>query len=183
MKKLQFLLLDAGPIIKLFELGIWDKFVDKCEAIISQTVANQAKRVGREFGIELDIEPYKNQGLVKIFDLEPSASKVFCDKFDLQYKAEIHPGEKETLAFLYNSNDPCIVCSADKAVFRVLGLLGRGEQGVSLEELTDKIGLQIGLNWTKVSPRDVDWWKFTKKFREVYTQKGRVDAAQSQGFV
>jgi len=97
MKKFRFLLLDAGPIIKLFELGIWDKFIDKCEATFSQTVKYQAENVGRELGIELDIEPYKNQGLVKIFDLEPSTSKVFYDKFDLQYKADIHPGEKETL--------------------------------------------------------------------------------------
>jgi hypothetical protein len=183
MKKLQFLLLDAGPIIKLFELGIWDKFVEKCEAIISQTVANQAERVGNELGIELDIEPYRTQGLVKIFDLDPKISKAFCDKFDLQYRAEIHPGEKETLAFLYNSKEPHKVCSADKAVFRVLGLLGRGEQGISLEEITNKVGLQIGIKWAKVSPKNFDWWKFTKKFREVYTQKGQIDAVQGHGCV
>lgn len=27
MKKFRFLLLDAGPIIKLFSLGIWDDFI------------------------------------------------------------------------------------------------------------------------------------------------------------
>jgi len=183
MKKFRFLLLDAGPIIKLFELGIWDKFIDKCEATFSQTVKYQAENVGRELGIELDIEPYKNQGLVKIFDLEPSTSKVFYDKFDLQYKVDIHPGEKETLAFLHKSSEPWIVCSADKAVFRVLGLLGRGKQGISLEELTDKSGLRVGISWAKVSPKDVDLWKFTKKFREKYTLKGQIDATQGQGLV
>ena len=43
MKKFQFLLLDAGPIIKLFELGIWDDFIKRCDVTISQTVANEAK--------------------------------------------------------------------------------------------------------------------------------------------
>ena len=43
MKRFQFLLLDAGPIIKLFELGLWDAFIKKYEVSISRTVANQAK--------------------------------------------------------------------------------------------------------------------------------------------
>lgn len=33
MKKFQFLLLDAGPIKKLFELGLWDKFIESCELL------------------------------------------------------------------------------------------------------------------------------------------------------
>jgi hypothetical protein len=38
MKKFQFLLLDAGPIIKLFELGLWDKFIEKCDVTIPRTI-------------------------------------------------------------------------------------------------------------------------------------------------
>jgi hypothetical protein len=34
MRKLPFLLLDAGPIIKLFELGMWEAFIEKCDVTI-----------------------------------------------------------------------------------------------------------------------------------------------------
>ena len=39
MKKFPFLLLDAGPIIKLFELNIWDEFLKRCDVNIPRTVA------------------------------------------------------------------------------------------------------------------------------------------------
>jgi hypothetical protein len=40
MKKFRFLLLDAGPIIKLFSLGIWDDFTKHCDVSISRIIAN-----------------------------------------------------------------------------------------------------------------------------------------------
>jgi hypothetical protein len=58
MKKFRFLLLDAGPIIKLFELGIWDRFIGKCEVTISRIVADEAKWASQEFeDIRIDMEP------------------------------------------------------------------------------------------------------------------------------
>ena len=48
MKKFQFLLLDAGPIIGLFELGLWDSFLAKCDVTISRIVADEAKYASRE---------------------------------------------------------------------------------------------------------------------------------------
>jgi hypothetical protein len=60
MEKLQFLLLDAGPIIKLFSLGIWDSFIKNCDVTVSQIVADQAKYASQEFeDICIDLEPYK----------------------------------------------------------------------------------------------------------------------------
>jgi hypothetical protein len=105
--------------------------------------------------------------------MELSVAKTFYDKFDMQYKAIIHSGEKETLAFLCNSSENWLVCSADGAVFRVVGLLGRIEQGISLEEILEKIGL---------SRRNLEW-KYTKKFREKYTRLGQVDSIQDKGLL
>lgn len=90
-------------------------------------------------------------------------------------------GEVQTLAFLCESSANWLLCSADGAVFRILGLLGRGEQGRSLEEILKEIGLQPSIRWDKITPRDEDW-KYTRKFREDYTQKGRTDSIQGQGF-
>jgi len=171
MEKLQFLLLDAGPIIKLFSLSIWDSFIKNCDVTVSQIVADQAKYASQEFeDIRIDLEPYKQN--VKIIDVDPVTVGSFYDKFNLQYKADIHPGEKETLAFLCSRTENWQLCSADGAVFRALAILGRAQQGISLEELLNKIGL---------SRRDLEW-KYTRKFREKYTHMGQMDSIQDKGF-
>jgi hypothetical protein len=175
MKKFPFLLLDAGPIIKLFELNIWDAFIENRNVAISKIVMNQAKWASQEFeDIRIDLEPYEQQGLIKIIDLEPTLVKAFYDKFNLQYKTGIHDGEKETLAFLCDSSENWLVCSADGAVFRVLGLLGKADQGISLQEILQNIG---------VSTSEKLEWKYTKKFRENYTRLGQINSVQGQGLL
>jgi hypothetical protein len=172
MKKFQFLLLDAGPIIKLFELGIWDTFIKKCDITISKIVADEAKWASQEFqDISIDLEHYKEQ--IKIIDVEFSVVKTFYDKFKLLYQADIHDGEKETLAFLCDSSEKWLVCSADRVVFKVLGLLGKANQGISLEEILQKVGL---------SRQNLER-KYTKKFREKHTRLGQVDSIQDKGLL
>ena len=128
MKKFQFLLLDAGPIIKLFEMDIWDEFIKRCDVTISKIVADEAKWASQEFqDIRIDLEPHEQQGVIKIIDLEAAIVKIFYDKFNLRYKAGIDDGEKETLAFLCDSTENWSACSADRAVFLVLGFLGKGD--------------------------------------------------------
>lgn len=125
MKKFPFLLLDAGPIIKLFELGIWEVFIDRCDVTVSQTVADQAKWANQEAqDIRIHLEPYKHQGLITIIDIDASLAKSFLDRFDRLLHAEVHPGERETLAFLCDSTEDwycalamvlffgCLACSA-----------------------------------------------------------------------
>lgn len=172
MKKFQFLLLDAGPIIKLFELGIWDDFIKRCMVTISRTVANEAKWASREFeDIRIDLMSFEQAGLIKVLDLDLSLVKTFYDRFDLQYRAEIDDGEKEILAFLCNSDEDWLACSSDHAVFRVLGLLGKPDQGISLQEVLDTIGL------SKTNLES----EYTKSFREKWTRKGQADSIQDKG--
>ena len=173
MKRFQFLLLDAGPIIELCKLDIWDDFIQRCNVTITRTVAAEAKYASLEFeDIRIDLESVENQSLVKIVDVDIPVVKTFYDKFDLLYKAIIDPGEKESLAFLCNSSERWLVCSADGAVFRALGILGRTEQGISLEEVLEQIGLSRKLEW-----------KYTRKFREKHTRLGQIDSIQNKGFV
>ncbi len=174
MKKFQFLLLDAGPIIKLFELGIWEVFIDRCDVTVSQTVADQAKWASQEAqDICIDLEPYEHQGLIKIIDIDASLAKSFLDRFDRLLQAEVHPGERETLAFLCDSTEDWLLCSGDGAVFRVLGLLGKGDQGVSLEEILKEIGLSKG---------SLEW-QYSKRFRQQYTRLGQQDSVQDGGLL
>ena len=172
MKRFQFLLLDAGPIIKLFELNLWDKFIDKCDVTIPRTIVeDETVFCGTE-----DNKTFLEQGLasyekkVKIVDVPLSLINNFYKRFDLTYQANIHPGEKEALAFLFNAPENFLLCSADKAVFKVLGLLGKSEQGISLEEILEQIGLKQNLGW-----------QYSKQFREKFTQMGQIDAIQDKG--
>ncbi|OHB62714.1 MAG: hypothetical protein A2Y77_16120 [Planctomycetes bacterium RBG_13_62_9] len=171
MNKFRFLLLDAGPIIKLFELGLWDNFVEKCDVTICRTVAQEGKWAhGEKQDICIDLETYGRAGQMSILDVDLSVIKTFYEKFDSLYKADLDPGEKETLAFLDSSSEPWLVCAADGAVFRTLGLLGKGEQGVSLEKVLAEIGLARALEW-----------QYTERFRQKYTRLGQMDSIQDKG--
>ena len=172
MKKFPFLLLDAGPIIKLFSLDLWDDFIKHCDVAVSRIIADDQALYTEDGKRQINLKSYEEQGLIKIIDVESSVVKTFYDKFDLLYKADIHDGEKETLAFLCNSPQDWLICSSDGAVFRTLGLLGKGEQGISFEEVLNKIGLSRSLEW-----------KYTKRFREKYTQLGQTDFVQGQGLM
>jgi hypothetical protein len=65
--------------------------------------------------------------------------------------------------------DQCDV-HLSRIVYRVLGNLGRRDQGVSLEEVLQKIGLgrKVG-------------WQYSKAFREQYTRQGETDGIQGRG--
>jgi len=174
MKKFRFLLLDAGPIIKLFELGIWEKFIERCDVTISSTVAVEAKWASQEYkDVKINLDTYKEK--IKIIETELSLASTFYTKLPNTYKddVEVQDGEVQTLAFLCDSSLDWRLCSADHVVFRILGLLGKGEQGRSLEEKTR-------IRWDKITPRDEDW-KYTKKFREKWTFEGQKDFIQGQG--
>lgn len=169
MKKFRFLLLDAGPIIKLFELGLWDDFISKCDVTICRTVAEDElvfaeTDKGKEY-IEHGLKSDEEKSLIKIIDIGLSVVKTFRESIPVFY--DIHEGEEETLAFLFNSTEEWKVCAADKAVFKILGYFNRMEQGISLEEVFRKVGYSKELEW-----------KYTKKFREQYTREGQVDAIQ-----
>jgi len=123
MKRFPFLLLDAGPIIKLFSSGIWDNLIKYCDITVSRTIAYHEALYTEDGTQRIDLRPYEEQGLIKILDLAASIVKSFHDTFDRLYEVDIHPGEKETLAFLCNSSEKWLVCSGDGALFRVVGLL------------------------------------------------------------
>lgn len=100
MKKFRFLLLDAGPIIKLFSLGIWDDFIKHCDISISRIIADNEALYTEDGTKQIDIKTYEEQGHIKILDVEISTVKAFYGKFDRLYKVDIHDGEKELLAFI-----------------------------------------------------------------------------------
>ncbi len=175
MKRFRFLLLDAGPIIKLFELGFWEEFVERCDVVIARTVVEEAVRTGQRdclSYIDFPFEQADEQGRIKIVDMPRSAIQSFLQDSTIGVKYAVDPGEAETLAFLSNSSENFTLCTADGPVFSVLGFLDRAESGISLEELLQKLGLSTS--------RKLEW-RFSKKFREKYTRIGRLDSIQDTG--
>lgn len=177
MKKFQFLLLDAGPIIKLFELGLWEKLIERCDVTIARTVVEEAVHIGQCSSldyIDFPFEKAAEQGRIKIIDMDLRAIQSFLRDSTIEIKYAIDPGEAETLTFLANSTEDFILCSADGPVFSTLGFLDMAKSGISLEELLKKVGLSPS--------QKLEWW-FSKKFHEKYTHAGQIDATQDKGLL
>lgn len=92
---------------------------------------------------------------------------LFCKPFDPSFKDRFDPGELESLTHACSTDpDTCRISSGDGIVYKTLGRLKRGEQGVSLEELLAEIGMQKSLK-----PM------FRRGFRDHYTRMGLLGLA------
>lgn len=156
--KYRLLLLDANVVIYLCELGLWEKFIEKCDVTLAKTVVDEVK----SYDLRPDIEAKKIQcveaSLKSIRDFRVKLGAVYLDRMD--------PGEAESLAYLMQSRERWQLSSGDEIVYKTLGLLNRAEQGISLEEILQGIGLgRSGL--------DV---QYTKEFRLNVTRKGQRDS-------
>ena len=174
MPKLRLLILDAGVVIYLHELQIWQSLLAQCEVFLSRIVAEkevlfQPGDEG-EYGEDIDLAPDISAGRVQVFDVNASEVKRFRDSFDPTYFGDMDDGESESLAFLVGQPSDYLISSGDAIVYRVLGNLGRGDQGISLEEILQRIGLG----------RKVDR-QYSKVFREKLTQIGAADMIQGRG--
>ena len=173
MKRFKLLLLDANVVIYLFEVGLWDKLVERCEVLLSRIVAErEAQFFEKDDGekVYFDLQPYIADKRVAIVDTSVADIKAFRDLFDPVYLSRLDDGESESLAYLITSPEKCLICSADAIVFRFLALLDRIEQGLSLEEILGSIGLGRSMPW-----------EFSKQYRERWTQVGARHKIQGQG--
>ena len=173
MSKLKLLILDANVVIFLNERGIWSKLIARCDVSLPFTVVDEASFFDDDNGERhyINLSDDISQGTVSVFQVSLGDLKKFQQRFDSLYISQIDPGELEALAYLCESSDEYSISSGDAIVYRVLGRLGKGEQGISLEEILASMGLQQ----TNIG------WQFTKKFREKYTADGFTDMMQNRG--
>jgi hypothetical protein len=161
----RLLLLDANVVIYLFELGIWEAVMNRCEIHLARSIVEEEAifwEDGQGQRINIDWSRYDGSGGVYVFDVSVSELKAFYDSFDQIYLEKLDLGESESLAYLVNNEDEeYLISSADKIIYRVLGNLGLGEQGISLEEILDKLGMTRRLSH-----------EYSKKYREKWTKKG-----------
>ena len=148
MQKFRLLLLDANIVIELHKLGLWEKVVREYSATLTSTVVDEAKYWEEEekrqhpFDLAQDIE----KGKIACKEISLSQIAKFRQKFDPSYLERLDDGETESLVFLCESDEEWLISSSDAIVFKVLGRLGRGKQGISLEEILQQIGLGCQLD-------------------------------------
>lgn len=169
--KSRLVLLDANIVIQLFTLKLWDAIVAHYDVVLAETVVDEADfYFDDDNAIKIDITTDIDAGRVSIESLSASDVARFCRRFGPMFQEKLDPGEAESLALLDASDQPVQICSADAIVYRVLGSLNRGEQGVSLEELLRHVGRTTHL------PR-----QYTKAAREQWTKQGAVEGLMGFG--
>lgn len=174
MKKFSLLLLDTGVVLELFRLALWDDFIALCDVHLARTVVRESKYWEDDLGQRhpIDLSPYERDGLVTVYDIDVSELDALTDPFGPDILVKLDPGEAESLAILCNSKDRFLVSSADKITYRVLGALKRSDQGISLEETLQAIGLTKRLVH-----------KYSKAFREKWSQRGFSEGASGLAFM
>ena len=173
MQKFRLLLLDANIVIKLHKLELWDKVIAACSITLTSTVAyDEAHFWEDDYGGRHDFDLGQDiaNGRVDCKTISLSKIETFKQRFDPSYLKRLDPGETESLIFLYESDEKWLISSSDAIVFKVLGCLGRGQQGISLEEILQEIGLKHQLEW-----------QYTEQFRKKWTGQGQEDYIRGRG--
>jgi len=167
-----FLLLDANVVIYLFKCGAWDKLIPRVRLQVAGTVLTEAHFYLNDAGerVDFNLQTYVDAGQLDLVEVSLGDVRGFLARFDPSYAEKLDPGEAESLAYLLAASSETRICSADAIVFRVLGDLDRGEQGLSLEEALQAAGLSRSL------PQ-----QFSRKFRTQYTSKGVEERLYGRG--
>lgn len=120
--------------------------------------------------VHFDLQPYIADHHITVIEASVAEVKLLRDQFDPVYLSRLDDGESESLAHLVRSPAECRTCPADAIVFRTLGLLGRADQGLSLEEILGSFG----------PGRSVPS-QFSRPFRERWTKAGGRDRTEDRG--
>lgn len=172
MSRLKLLILDACVVIQLYELGRWQQVVDQCDIHLSEIVARREVKFDDANGTKIDLEPAIHTRAITLFSVDAVKVEAFRSRFEDSYLGVLDDGEAESLAFLFDVKNDFLISSADKIVYRVLGNMHRGDQGVSLEEILNKIGLTA----SRLPPQ------YRREFRERWTQVGFEERLKGLGF-
>lgn len=136
------MLLDADVVIRLFELGIWDRLVRAAQVSVARTVLDETMcwydpdTMARKCIV---LQPDIAEGRITVIDCdanEVAPVSAACEKF-----SDLHAGELESLAIMCRPGQSALFCTADGGAIRAAVLLDLLERTVSLEELLKQVGL------------------------------------------
>jgi len=175
MPKLKLLILDAGVVIKLHEMRLWTAVIDKFEVHLSSIVARRESKYHQaeddEWGEDIDLTHDIESNQITVFEVPEQEILSFKSQFDASYFADLDDGEAESLAMLVRVKEDYRISSGDAIVYKILGNLNLGEQGISLEEILQQCGMG----------RKIEGFQYGKAFRQQMTQVGANDMIQERG--
>lgn len=169
--KAKFFLLDAGPIIELHRLGLWQAVIERAEIAIPRVIAeHEAMFWVREDDSFMEIAALADgdAGKLQLLDCDQVELRETLYLFDRVVQQSVDPGELHalTLLRLWETEPIPRFCSADKMAIVCLCLLGFSDQAISLEGLVSEVGLSQRLDW-KHSQQAVDQWVSEGRRRRV----------------
>src|SRR5579871_6204265 len=141
LAKFNLLLLDTGVIIKLFELGIWEALLDRCDVHLSKTILNEALFYRDDNDDPQSIHLSNYLAKMTVHDVAVSRVQELKKVFGSVLLEKLDAGEAELLSVVHDSFDKYLICSSDAVVYRALPTLSKSDQGISLEEVLTQIGL------------------------------------------
>lgn len=174
MPRLRLLLFDANIVIELHKIGLWEKVIGLCDVTLTKTVAEDEvdfweDALGEKHYIDLQDEI--DSGKINCITVSEQQLQALFEKFSVVYLDRLDAGEAASLAVLISSDEDWLISSSDGIVFRVLGNLGLPEQGISLAEVLQKIGLTYsGLRF-----------HFGQEFRHKMTLQGQQEGITGMG--
>ncbi len=142
----KFFLLDAGPLIELHRLGIWERVVGRAELVIpSIVVEREAEFWDSEDGERkpIRLEPLIASGVIRKVEVDAAQVLETAALYDASIADSIHAGELEALTILrcWEGAERPSFCTGDRLATIALCLLGFSSLAVSLEELLERVGL------------------------------------------
>jgi hypothetical protein len=169
------LILDAGPIIGLHELGAWAPFLERYEVVIPQLVLDDealfhSKDAATGLSQPIDLASDVRAGRVVVGSAGLAVFSRVASRFT--DALELHDGELEALALLTQDDIYVehVFCSADGAAIEGACMLGLTERCASLEELLGMVGLGRAVSW-----------RFSKKFTDLHKREGGERAVAGFG--
>lgn len=151
-KKLKQILTDTVVIIDAHEGGYWDNLCKVYKVAVPATIfENEAFYFQSDRGKKgLNPTEWLKQGKVVRIEAELEGLKALEKLITSDCIASLDAGELEALAILMSKGHrDTMFTTADKAAIKVLGVIGRGFQGISVEELLKEGGLRRKKNLPK----------------------------------
>ena len=115
MPKFKLLILDAGVVIKLFELGLWSQILENCDVHLSKVVAEQEANFHspspqNSNGQPIDLSEDITENRCTVFECSLAQIRQFRSAFDENYFADLDAGEAESLAWLFSQQQDYLIC-------------------------------------------------------------------------
>ena len=171
MPMFRFLLFDTGVILQAHKVRVWESLTRKCRVTVARSVADEALYWEDEDGRHpIDLNASIKKGEIYCVEMSLSQVNSLREKFDATYLERMDPGETESIAFLVSSDERWLLASGDAFAYRILGQMGLGDRGISLEEILERVGLGRRVEYAH-----------TKEFREKSTLRGQQENIMGRG--